>query len=211
MDGGSDRRSAAGRPRDARLDDAIVDATVALLEERGYGDLALTAIAERANTTTAAIYRRWASKSDLVMHAVFRTDGDDVVADTGDLAADLVMMTGWAAEKICRPAALAALVGLVSESGRERAARARDAATASRRTADRIERAKADGEIRADVDTGVLVALICGPVLEVALRGAAHEIDGAWIADVVSVVLDGARPRRPRRHAVAPHRVVTRR
>ncbi len=201
----------AGRPRDARLDAAIVDATVALLEERGYGDLALTAVAERAGTTTAAIYRRWGSKSDLVMHAVFRTGGDDVVTNTGDLAADLATMVGWSVDKICRPAALAALVGLLGESGRERAARAGDAAMASRRTAERFERAKADGEIRADVDTGVLVALISGPVLEVALRGAAHEIDDAWIADLVAVVLEGARPRPPRRRAAAPHRKVTRR
>jgi AcrR family transcriptional regulator len=201
----------AGRPRDTRLDAAIVDATVALLEERGYADLALTAVAERAGTTTAAIYRRWGSKSDLVMHAVFRTGGDDVVADTGDLAADLATMVGWSVEKICRPAALAALVGLLGESGRERAARAGDAAMATQRTAERFERAKTDGEIRADVDTGVLVALISGPVLEVALRGAAHEIDDAWIAGLVAVVLEGARPRPPRRRAAAPHRKATRR
>jgi len=210
MDVAIDHRS-AGRPRDVRLDAAIVDATVALLEECGYGGLALTAVAERAGTTTAAIYRRWGSKSDLVMHAVFRTGGDDVVADTGDLAADLATMVGWSVEKICRPAALAALVGLLAESGPERSARAGDAAMASRRTAERFVRAKADGEIRADVDTGVLVALVSGPVLEVALRGAAHEIDDAWIADLVDVVLAGARPHPVRRRAAAPHRKVTRR
>ena len=35
----------AGRPRDAHLDAAIVAATVALLEERGYSDLSLAAVA----------------------------------------------------------------------------------------------------------------------------------------------------------------------
>ena len=104
-----------GRPRDSRLDAAIVDATVALLEERGYSGLSLAAVAERAETTTAAIYRRWASKSELVSQAVFRTDGDDVVADTGDLAADLETMVRWSVDKIYRPAALAAIAGLLSE------------------------------------------------------------------------------------------------
>jgi AcrR family transcriptional regulator len=190
-------RRAAGRPRDGRLDAAIVDATVRLLEQRGYQDLALTAVAETAGTTTAAIYRRWASKSDLVMHAVFRTSGDDVVADTDDLAADLATMVRWSVDKICRPAALAALVGLLGESAPERSARAGDAAMASQRTAERIDRAKAAGELRSDIDTSVLVALIAGPVLQMALRGATREIDDAWIADLVRVVLDGARERSP--------------
>ena len=76
----------AGRPRDARLDEAILKATVELLEEHGYFDVSLAAIAQRAVTTTPAIYRRWSSKADLVVQAVFRIEGDDVVADTGDLA-----------------------------------------------------------------------------------------------------------------------------
>jgi AcrR family transcriptional regulator len=189
----SDAPRSVGRPRDERLDAAILDATVRLLEQRGYQDLALTAVAEAAGTTTAAIYRRWTSKSDLVMHAVFRTSGDDVVADTDDLAADLATMVRWSVDKLCRPAALAALVGLLSESAPQRLARAGDAAMASLRTGERIDRAKAAGEIRADVDTSVLVALIAGPVLQMALRGAAREIDDAWIAALVTVVLDGAR------------------
>jgi lysylphosphatidylglycerol synthetase-like protein (DUF2156 family) len=102
-------------------------------------------------------------------------------------------MVRWSVEKLCRPAALAALVGLLSESGPQRSARAGDAAMASMRTGERIERAKAAGELRADIDTSVLVALIAGPVLQMALRGAAREIDDAWIAALVTVVLDGAR------------------
>jgi AcrR family transcriptional regulator len=192
-----------GRPRDRRLDAAIVDATVALLGERGYHDLALTAVAERASTTTAAIYRRWESKSELVMDAIFRTSGDDVVADTGDLEADLVTMVRWSVEKICRPAALAALAGLLSESTTERSARAGDAAMASDRTVDRMRLAQAAGELRADVDPNVLGALIAGPVLQMAMRGAADDIDDAWIADLVSVVLVGAR-HRPRRARSRP-------
>jgi AcrR family transcriptional regulator len=202
MSGGSDT-AAPGRPRDPRLDAAIVDATVALLDQRGYAAMTLTAVAERAHTTTAAIYRRWSSKSELVLHAVFRTEGDDVVADTDDLAADLATMVRWSVEKICRPAAIAALGGLLTESRADRAARTGDAAMATDRTAARLERAKATGEIRADVDTALLAACIAGPVLQTALRGGGQEIDDAWIADLVTVVLDGAR-HRPRRARSRP-------
>lgn len=191
-----------GRPREARLDAAIVDATVSLLEERGYSGLSLAAIAEQAGTTTAAIYRRWGSKSELVAQAVFRTGGDDVVADTGDLAADLETMVRWAVDKICRPAALAAIAGLISESRGDRRERAADAAGASELVAERLERAKAAGELRADVDTSVLTALIDGPVLHAAFGGATS-IDDAWIAQLVRVVLEGALP--PAATSTRPH------
>ncbi len=199
-----------GRPRDTRLDAAIVAATVALLEERGYSDVSLAAIAERAGTTTAAIYRRWGSKSELVARAVFRTDGDDVVADTGDLAADLATMVRWAVDKICRPAALAAIAGLISESRGDRRDRAADAATASQLVAERLERAKAGGELRADVDTSVLTALIDGPVLHAAFGGM-RGIDDAWIAQLVRVVLEGALPANTRPTPQPNSREVTHR
>lgn len=76
---------ALGRPRDARLDAALQAATLELLAERGYDALSIKAVAERAGTTTAAVYRRWSSKAELVLHAVFRIEGPDVVADTGDI------------------------------------------------------------------------------------------------------------------------------
>jgi AcrR family transcriptional regulator len=175
------------------LDAAILDATVALLEERGYADLTLTAVAERAGTTTAAIYRRWQSKPDLVGRSVFRTDGDDVVADTGDVAADIAMMVGWSAEKICRPAALAALAGLLTESRAERAAWTTTAATAFGQVADRVRRAQEAGDIRSDIDPMVVSALISGPVLQMAMAGMADRVDDAWIADLVAITLDGIR------------------
>lgn len=187
------REQRAGRPRDPRLDAAIMDATVVLLEERGYAELTLTAVAERANTTTAAIYRRWQSKSDLVGRSVFRTDGDDVVADTRDVAADIATMVRWSVEKICRPAALAALAGLLTESRGARAAWTSEAATASVQVAARLRRAQEAGEIRADVDPAVVSALISGPVLHMAMAGLAEQVDESWIDDLVSVILDGIR------------------
>jgi AcrR family transcriptional regulator len=200
MGGTTDATSArAGRPRDPRLDAAIVDATVELLTERGYHGMSLAAVAERAGTTTAAIYRRWGSKSELVAKAVFRTDGDDVVADTDDVAADLATMIRWSVEKLARPAALAAIAGLLGEARTDRRDRAADAAIAVDLTVERLRRAQAAGQLRDDVDPTVLAALIDGPVMHAALSGTAARIDDAWIADLVAVVLDGARPARPPR------------
>ena len=60
-----------GRPRDPRIDGAVLRATVELLSETGYPGLLVSAIAERAGTSKPAIYRRWPSKAHLVHEAVF--------------------------------------------------------------------------------------------------------------------------------------------
>lgn len=184
---------AAGRPRDVRLDAAIEEATISLLTERGYSEMSLAAIAERAGTTTAAIYRRWSSKSELVAHAVFRTDGSDVVADTGDLAADLATMIRWAVDKLYRPAAVAAIAGLLSEPRTQRRANTSSALAASQLVIDRLERAKRQGELRADANPTVLAALIDGPILHAAFTGMSG-VDDSWIDDLVRVILVGCLP-----------------
>ncbi|WP_376707719.1 helix-turn-helix domain-containing protein [Nocardioides alcanivorans] len=56
----------SGRPRDRRIDTAVLEAAAELLVERGYARVTLGAIAQRAGTTTPAIYRRWPSKAHLV-------------------------------------------------------------------------------------------------------------------------------------------------
>ena len=198
-----------GRPRDPRLDAAIMAATVFLLEARGYNGLSLAAVAERAGTTTAAIYRRFGSKSELVARAVFRTDGDDVVAESADLAADLETMIRWSVGKLSRPAALAAIAGLLGAPKSSRVERAADAAGASMLVIERLERAKALGEIRAEVDTRVLAAMIDGPVLHAVLGGMADPIDDEWIHGLVSVVLHGAAPHSDARSS-QPRKVTSR-
>jgi AcrR family transcriptional regulator len=63
---------APGRPRSMLADDAIVDATIALLVEEGFDRLSMDAVAARAGVGKATIYRRWSSKEALVIDAVAR-------------------------------------------------------------------------------------------------------------------------------------------
>ncbi|MFZ4519478.1 MAG: TetR/AcrR family transcriptional regulator [Microthrixaceae bacterium] len=186
-----------GRPRDQRLDDAIVTATIELLGERGYNRLSLAAVADRAGTTTPAIYRRWPSKADLVLSAVFRTQGDDVVADTGDLDADIRAMVRWSLEKFASPAGRAALVGLLGEPAREGSGRSRELAAVWGRTDERLARAVERGEIRAGIDTDGLILQLAGPaLLATAVHG--HEaVTDEWVERIATVILDGVRAPSP--------------
>jgi AcrR family transcriptional regulator len=182
-----------GRPRDDRLDASIATATFELLEERGYAGLTISAVAERARTTTAAIYRRWAGKADLVQDVVFRPQGDDVVADSGDLEADLQSMVRWTAEKYSSRAGMAALGGLLSEPMEgPRSSRRVAASEAWNRAVARLESARDAGELRPDADPEVLAGMITGPVLATAMARGPKRINEAWIRSLVSSVLHGS-------------------
>jgi AcrR family transcriptional regulator len=58
------------RRRGEVLEHALYEATLAELASVGYGGLTMEGIAARAHTGKAALYRRWASKHDLVHAAL---------------------------------------------------------------------------------------------------------------------------------------------
>jgi AcrR family transcriptional regulator len=60
----------AGRPRDPKLDEAIITATLELLADGGYDALTMEAVAARAAVGKATVYRRFPGKEQLVIEAV---------------------------------------------------------------------------------------------------------------------------------------------
>jgi AcrR family transcriptional regulator len=89
-------RSRAGRKRDPSRDGVILDAALAVLAEHGYDGMTIDMVAARAGSARATVYRRWATKDDLVLAAVARMSRDDVnldrLPDTGSLRGDIVAM-----------------------------------------------------------------------------------------------------------------------
>lgn len=85
-----------GRKRDQSLDSALLDATLDVLAEVGAAGLTMDAVAERAGSGKAALYRRWSSKSDLIIAAVSRMKRNQVdlanLPDTGTLRGDLLAL-----------------------------------------------------------------------------------------------------------------------
>ncbi|MFV8752973.1 TetR/AcrR family transcriptional regulator [Nannocystaceae bacterium ST9] len=83
-----------GRKRDPSRDAEILDATLEVLAEVGAAGLTMDLVAARAGAGKATIYRRWASKTELVIDAVAhmkRTQVDlEHLPDTGTLRGDLL-------------------------------------------------------------------------------------------------------------------------
>lgn len=82
-----------GRRRDTSRDDVILEATRALLVERGFDAMTMDAVAERAGAGKATVYRRWPSKVDLTVDAIVCSTVAsltvDDIPDTGSLRGDL--------------------------------------------------------------------------------------------------------------------------
>ena len=85
-----------GRKRDLTRDSEILDATLEVLAETGYDGMTIDMVAARAKAGKATVYRRWASKGELVIDAVACMKSADIdfdkLPDTGTLRGDLVAM-----------------------------------------------------------------------------------------------------------------------
>ena len=76
-------RGRRGRPRREAARKAIIDATLELLAEGGFQAATVDAIASEAGVGRNTIYRRWASKEDLLADAL-RELTVEVAADGGE-------------------------------------------------------------------------------------------------------------------------------
>lgn len=110
-----DRARKGGRPRDRQIDEAVIRATLKLLEEVGYAGTTIQAVSRRSGVATPAIYRRWANRVELIETAVFPSMQVVAVMPSGDLRADLQSYVEAFTTTFSRPAARAALPGLLSE------------------------------------------------------------------------------------------------
>jgi AcrR family transcriptional regulator len=190
--------TANGRPRDPRIDGAVLRATADLLEEIGYLQLTIGAIAERAGTTKPAIYRRWPTKAHLVHEAVFPAQGPEVIPPGDGLRSDIRALVAIGVELLGRPAARAALPGLLAEMTSDPTLHAdvlgRFAGAAWGCLERRLDDAIGTGEVRADVHPSTVLELIAGSAFVATAIRPLDEIGADWIEDVVDVIMRGIAP-----------------
>jgi len=158
-----------GRPRSSEADQAIVAATLALLEEEGFASLTMAGVAARAGVSTATLYRRWPSKLDLVVGVLSKASEDVPVIDTGTLAGDLTALLGRSAAKLAGDGGQL-FEGLVGDGLRHPAlAEALRSQLLAPRRAELVammDRAVTRGEIPQPEDSSITVSLITGALYE---------------------------------------------
>lgn len=170
----------AGRPRDPRIEAAAFAAVRELLATDGYAGVTMTAVADRAGTTKAALYRRWPSLPHLIHEAAFP---DELAMDfqlAGDLHAALTQIVRgtWAA--LSHPIAAAALGGLLPEFTRHpeiHAAMLERFGAVFSGLDERLRDAAATGQVRSDARGEDVLRLVIGAVLVELLLGPAGAAD----------------------------------
>ncbi len=182
-----------GRPRDTRIDDAVLRATVELLEEIGYTRLTIPLVAARAGATPPAVYRRWPTKIELVYEAVFPTPPSAELPLTGDIGDAVRVLVRASVALFSAPAVHTAWSGLMAELPSEPGLSARLLGKQQDSTYERLQHfldaAASEGRAASGVDARVLIDMIGGTVL-MALANE-RDIDDAWIDKTSSLIVGG--------------------
>jgi AcrR family transcriptional regulator len=179
-------------PRGMAREQAILDATIAVVGEVGYAAMTMDSVAARASASKATIYRRWRNKAELVRAALDAYDAatNAAVPDTGTLRGDFVAAMEMARDK-ATPAYLALVGGLVAAMRHdpELAAQLRSHVEDDELSpfAAGIERAIARGDLPADVDATLVHDVAEAMIHRQLSTGAAF--DAGLISRVVDDVL----------------------
>jgi AcrR family transcriptional regulator len=156
-----------GRPRDARLDEALLKSALKVFIEAGYSATTLSEVARRAGLGTPAIYRRWPSKAAMAIDVFVREMGEAPIPDTGSIREDLVEFLRFRLRQWRTPIFHQVVLPLMMEGLAdplvERALGGRFIEY-RKPLADRIQRACEAGQLQSQVDPTRLLDLLMGTV-----------------------------------------------
>jgi AcrR family transcriptional regulator len=149
-----------GRPRSIQSHQAMLRATLELLAEVGFETMSIEAIAARAGVGKTTIYRRYASKEELVADAIENVREEIMIPDTGNLQGDIDALIQNAAQITLSPLGrqtVAMIISSASSNSQFAQIYWTKYLQPRRKTfAIVIERAKARNEIPTDLDSDLV-------------------------------------------------------
>ena len=195
----ADAPRAPGRPRSVRADEAIIEATLDLLAEGSTIEaLSIEAIAARAGVGKATIYRRWSGKDALLLDALRRLKGIQPQPGGHSVRDDLVLLVGAVGQNI-DPRAARIMPCLVPEVNRspDHFQLYQNIVEPRRKVMREVlRRGVENGELRADLDIELAMALLTGPMLIQRVLRWHPELDERILPErIVDSVLEGIRAR----------------
>ena len=178
-----------GRPREASTDADILEAAAALLSQRGYRGMTVSAVAAAAGVSEPTVYLRHATKHDLAMAAVAQLPVLTSPPDTGDARADLIQLLS---ELVALSSEIGlSMVGVVIAEEPEHPELLEhwrtSVGSATLRAVSGILEA---GKERGQIHPGVAIAAVSDLVLGAHIGHYLHEgeVDRSWATDVVDAL-----------------------
>ncbi|MEV4603778.1 TetR/AcrR family transcriptional regulator [Amycolatopsis sp. NPDC049253] len=181
------------RRRGAARTDELLRVTLDLATEVGYAGLSMEAVARRAGVGKHTIYRRWPSKSALLLDALARVWTTDLdYHDTGDVRADLREQFLRSAPALSTPPIGPVYRAVIAEAQSDEALREtlheRFLVTVERSTLERITLAQRAGELKADAELGFAAEVLCGALYYRALLSA-RPVDEAAVDGLIDLFM----------------------
>jgi len=191
-DGGAGSYRRPGRPRDPGYDKAILDATLEILNVRGYAGLSIDGVAAKTGVGRPTIYRRWPSKPALVIAALTQSPLLTPAHDTGALRDDLLAFQSDQVRMMNLPASRRITAGLVADlvADPELAETYLGDYVGQRQAAVRqaLQRGIERGELRPDANLDLIYDLLMGPLfMRSVVRG--ETLSPAMAEQMVDIVL----------------------
>jgi AcrR family transcriptional regulator len=147
--------------------DAILRATLDLLREGGHGAVTTDSVASRAGVSKATIYRRWRSRSELIVAAAKQLMAPVEVPDLGDFRAEVTFLMSRRLEQYQSEGVggvLSSVIGASIEDPQVRKLFSDWVLTQEATNGEMISRAIRRGELSADADRDNIVTLIGAPL-----------------------------------------------
>ncbi|MEU5554164.1 TetR/AcrR family transcriptional regulator [Micromonospora sp. NPDC047793] len=195
MTSSADAPRPPGRPRSVRADEAIVEATLDLLAEGSTIEaISVEAIAARAGVGKATIYRRWPGKNALLSDALRTLKGDPPQPAGGSVREDLITLVSAIGHHIDPRAAkiMPCLVPVVKRDPEQYALYQNIIEPRRAVMREVLRRGVRDGELRADLDVEVTMAMLTGPMLIQRVMNWNPDLDTTTLPEkVVDQVLEG--------------------
>jgi len=168
-DAGTSAGRRPGRPRSERAEQAILDATLEAIAERGVDGVGCEDVAARAGVGKATLYRRWPGKEDLLI-AAFASLKSPLPEPRGESAReDLIAMLDVMANDADDPRYARQFALLHGEGERypRLVKRYKEQVVEPRRELIRsvLRRGVATGELRADTDIEIAMLTLTGAVM----------------------------------------------
>jgi AcrR family transcriptional regulator len=154
-----------GRPRSEKAEQAILDATLRMVGTHGVTGTTIEGVAAQAGVGKTTIYRRWETKTDLIVAAVSQLAPPAVeFPDTGGLWSDMKLLADLQRERLAGTGLLTVAPRVLAESMNDPELHQKfldDVITPLRGLIrSLIERGIERGELRADLEIEPLVDIL---------------------------------------------------
>jgi len=193
---GNGHRRAPGRPRSEEARKAILRSTLKLLQETGFPDLSVEAIASDADVGKATVYRWWPNKAAVVADAFSLSAYDELrFPDTGSVRTDIGLQIKQLIRVLRgrRGRIVAALIG-GGQSDPEliKAFRERFLAPRRQEAYETLQRGIRRGELPHDLDMDLLLDTLYGSIY---MRFLIRQVSltEEYVDQICDLVLGGAK------------------